>query len=295
MNNCFPSGLVSGAYTLTLSNIYNPPSLQPTNSFQIVTFGSQGDINYVNTSLIITMTIPATTTAFTLTPASNVVHSSTSYDLAFTFAVPHSIGDYFLFSIDPSMTVSSVSCVAVSGVASLSGCTTPNLTTVKVTFGANPSVSAQITISSIRNYDISSTAIPFVVYFFNSLDYGMETTPTRSLTFTADSIATFSLNNNDQIALYEDSNITLTVSSPFAIGTSFNSSNTQLVITPPGDFTVDNASTCAATSGACTVSGSTFIIQPVGRSLTGFIVVLRNILLPYFAIASSSFTIQFQY
>lgn len=240
------------------------------------------------------MITPATTTAFTLNPLTVVVHSTTSYDLAFTFAVPHSIGDYFLFSIDPSMIFSSLTCVAVSG-ASLSGCVTPNSTTIKVTFAAGPSSSAQIRLSYIRNYDISNTAISFTVSFFNSLDYPMETTPTRSLTYTADTIVTFSVNNNDQIALYEYSNITLTVSSPFGIDSSFNSSSTQLVITPPGDFTVDNTTTCAATSGTCTNSGSTFIVQPVGRSLTGFTVLIRNIQLPFFVVASSSFIIQFQY
>lgn len=30
LSGCFPSGLVSGAYSFSLSNIYNPPSLEPT-------------------------------------------------------------------------------------------------------------------------------------------------------------------------------------------------------------------------------------------------------------------------
>jgi hypothetical protein len=202
LNACFPSGLAAGAYTFTLSNIYNPPSLQPTSSFGVLTAGTSGDVNYMNSGLTVTMTTPATSTSFALTPASTVVHAQTSYDLSFTFAVPHQIGDYLTLSIDPSMVFSSLLCTPTSGITTLSSCTNPTPTSVKIIFGSIPLSTAQISIATIRNYDISSTSIPFTVYFFNALDYAMETTSTLSKTYTAASISTFAVNNNDQIALY---------------------------------------------------------------------------------------------
>lgn len=115
------------------------------------------------------------------------------------------------------------------------------------------------------------------------------------VTFTAEAIVSVSINHNDQIALYESSNFTLTVSSPFAIGNSFDSTATELVVKTPAEFTLGNATTCAATAGTCTLSNGSFTVSPVGRSLAGFTVVLKNVVIPFISVASTSFGINFQY
>ena len=146
------------------------------------------------------MTTPATSTSFALSPTSLTVHTSTSYTLSFTFSVPHISGDYFSFSIDPSMAFVTPSCTAVSGISSVS-CATSNSTTLVITLLAVPQASAQISISSIQNYDVSGTAIPFKADFFNAAGYAMESTNTVTQIYTQDAITVYSINNNDQIAL----------------------------------------------------------------------------------------------
>jgi len=106
------------------------------------------------------MTTPATTTLFTLTPSSLLVHATTTYTLRFTFAVPHISTDYFTFSIDPSMSFISLACTPVSGISSVS-CATSNATTLVVTFNDVPQSTAQISIASIVNYDVSGLGISF--------------------------------------------------------------------------------------------------------------------------------------
>lgn len=172
LSGCFPSGLVSGAYSFSLSNIYNPPSLEATSSISLLTAGAAGTVNFINSGLAVTMTTPATTTSFAVTPTSSVVHATTTYTLIFTFAVPHQSGDYFKFVIDPSMAFSGPSCNPVSGVASLS-CVASNASTVVVTFTSIPQSTASISITSIRNFDISGSVISFSVAFFSAANYPM--------------------------------------------------------------------------------------------------------------------------
>ena len=147
------------------------------------------------------MTTPATSTSFTISPTSSLVHSTVSYTLSFTFAVPHTSADYFSFSINSSMAFVSPVCTPVSGISSVS-CATSNASTLVVTFNAAPQASAQISIASIVNYDVSGVAVNFGASFFNSGGYAMEKTNTVTHTYTPETITTISLNNDDQIALY---------------------------------------------------------------------------------------------
>jgi hypothetical protein len=201
LGGCFAGGLAAGSYTFTLSGITNPRSLQPTASLAVETVGSSGVVNYMNSSLIVTMATPATTTSFALAPTSTAVHATTAYTLSFTFAVPHQSGDYFTFSIDSSMAFLAPVCAPVSGITSLS-CVASNATRLVITLGAVPSASAQISIASIRNYDVSGTAVPFAASFFSAGNYAMESSSAVTQSYTAEAITTATLNNNDQIALY---------------------------------------------------------------------------------------------
>jgi hypothetical protein len=62
----------------------------------------------------------------------------------------------------------------------------------------------------------------------------MENSPTKTLSFTTPAqITTFAVSNNDLIALYESSTISITLSSPFSIDSSFSASQTSLVLNLP--------------------------------------------------------------
>jgi len=196
LTSCFSSPLAAGTLTLNLSNIYNPPSLQPTSSFSIITAGPLGQVNYINSSLSVTMITPAATNTFTLSPASSVVHALTTYTLTFSMTVPHSIGDYFTFKIDNSMALSSLTCPANVS------CSQYNSSLINVTFTSIPLSNIQVAISSIRNYDISNTNISFQVFFYNSANYQMEKTSIYNLNYTADTIPAVSINHNEQIAAF---------------------------------------------------------------------------------------------
>jgi hypothetical protein len=139
INNCFAADMTSLNLSLTLSGILNPPSLQPTTSFSIATFGPLGQVNYVSTGLTVTMLTPAISTAFSITPLSLTVHAPTKYTIGFTFAVPHSANDYFDLSIPSSMAFSaSPACTQISGFSGIT-CSTINTTTIRITISAAPS------------------------------------------------------------------------------------------------------------------------------------------------------------
>ena len=71
--------------------------------------------------MTVTMTTPATTTTFTVTPDSNIVHEMTTYVLTFTLAVPHSANDYFFLNVPSTMEIDAgLSCAANSGISSAS-------------------------------------------------------------------------------------------------------------------------------------------------------------------------------
>ena len=201
LSSCFGSTLAAGSHTFNLSKIYNPPSLQPTTTFSIITAGALGNINYINASLTVTMVTPATSLAFSVAPNSQTVHAVTTYNISITFAVPHQSGDYFTFNIDASMAITSLNCTPNSGITSVS-CFLYNSSSINITFTATPSTSIQIAVSSITNYDISSTGITYQALLYNSLNYQMETTSITTITYNPDSITSISVNNNQQIALY---------------------------------------------------------------------------------------------
>ena len=139
-------------------------------------------MNYISSGLVVTMLTPTTSTNFSVVPTSPTVHALTTYTISITFAVPHQSGDYFTFTIDPTMSISSLNCTANSGVVSVS-CFLFNSSSINTTFTSTPSTSVQIAISSIRNYDVSSTGINFQAFLYNSASYQMETTSIKVITY----------------------------------------------------------------------------------------------------------------
>jgi hypothetical protein len=89
INSCFSADMTNANISIVLSGIYNPPSTQPTTTFAIKTYGPIGMVDSISSGLIVTMTTPATSTSFTISPLNDRVHTPTQYNLAIGFAVPH--------------------------------------------------------------------------------------------------------------------------------------------------------------------------------------------------------------
>jgi hypothetical protein len=202
LSSCITSDVTNLAITLVFNNVYNPPSLEPTNSFTMSTYGPLGEVNYISTGVTITMTTPATSSAFSVNTLSLTVHATTQYTFSITTTVPKLAGNYFRLSIPDSMAFSGPSCLPVTGITNIT-CVIANSTSLVVTLSTTPTASTiVIAINSIRNYDISATAVPFQLFFFSTNTFATETTPVQSLTYTPDTITVVTVNNNDQIALY---------------------------------------------------------------------------------------------
>jgi hypothetical protein len=233
ITGCFAATYTTLAITFTLSGILNPPSLQTTASFAISTYGPLGKIDYISAGLSITMTNASTSTSFTLTPQALTVHSYAVYSLAVAFLIPHSAGDYLLLVLPASMAISaSPACTATSGIAVIT-CSVFNASTLKMVMTSVPSSSIAFTISSIRNYDISSTSVPLQCSVYSSSDYLMEATPVSSASYTVAAISSFAVSCDNQIVLNSASNLTITLSAPFAIDSSFTPALTSLILTIP--------------------------------------------------------------
>ena len=85
------------------------------------------------------------------------------------------------------------------------------------------------------------------------------------------------LNHNDQIAVYENSNLTITVTTPHTLQSPFLSSLTQLSIILPSSFTTTTNSSC---SPSCVITNRSITISSIGLKLRSFVVSLGNIVLP---------------
>lgn len=297
INSCFSSNYATLAVTFTLGGITNPKSFQPTSSFSISTYGPIGMINYINSGLSVTMTTAAVATSFSLVPSDYTVHVSTVYTLIANFFVPHSATDYMMLTIPASMQFSSTpSCSGQQGIA-LVACSVPSATTLKLVFTTVPSTSIQLIINSIRNYDISSSSISFSCLVYNSGNYLMESTPVSTVIYTPTTITSFSVASNNQIILNQASTISITISTPFSLDSSFSSGLTRLLFTIPSEFSTLANTSCTSTVGtSCTLLNSTtFSIAAPGLSIVSAVVSMINVKLPYLTAASTSFYIQYVY
>ena len=92
-------------------------------------------------------------------------------------------------------------CTGISGIADIS-CVVLNSTSLVLTYNAVPLNSVQISIDSIRNYDVGSVGVNFSCSFYNSLNYAMENSPIYQQIYNSDTITAVTINNDDQLALY---------------------------------------------------------------------------------------------
>lgn len=221
------------------------------------------------------MNVSNTISAMVFAPLNSTVYSVTRYNINVTHAVPHTINDYVIIDIDSAMTYSvSLSCASLSGIASIS-CVIVNTTQAKITYSSLASASIQYYILNLTNYQISNTNVVFSMKIYDSINYLMET-GTTNFQFTSALISTISVSNNDKIALYERSQITLTLTTPFALLSSFVASSTSILVTIPAGFTISGNSTCLASIGVCSpLSATQYLISGVGLTINNFIITLK--------------------
>lgn len=130
-------------------------------------------INYINSGLTITMTTAAVSTSVGIIPSSLVVHTSTTYTISISFSVLHVATDYLILEVPSSMEIlASAVCSPISGVAVIT-CTVPTKSTIKIVLASIPVSNIEFSITSIRNYDISSTSVPFICNIYTTAGYLM--------------------------------------------------------------------------------------------------------------------------
>ena len=283
---------------LSISPVTNPSSFAPSNYFTFFSYDINGRmINYLNSSVAsfrVTMDTMAPLTA-TITPTSFVVNQPNMYTFVVVFTATHVTGDYLTIVFPSSMSPPSTpSCTSVSGLTAAACSIVSGNIKVIMTFGggfpSNKTVSFNI--SSVTNGQLAQSN-DFSIQSSDTNNFAMET-GTSSVTYTPATITTVSVNNNNNIVVLNKSNVTLTVSTPFTLQSSYLASNTQLIITIPPDFTI--GSTCSSTLGTCSPANSTaYTITGIGLTVSSVVITLTNITLPYFSSTSSSFSLSYQY
>ena len=150
--------------------------------------GTVGVINYVTSGVLVSMTTAATSASFTVSPASLLVHQTTTYSISLSFYGPSSSGDYLILSLPLGMAVTDPpSCTAVSGVAALN-CIFTDSTHLTITLLALPANSISLTASSLQNYDVSSTPVTLQMQTYSSAGYLQEQAVSAPLAFSPDSL-----------------------------------------------------------------------------------------------------------
>jgi hypothetical protein len=293
LSGCFASALNTLAIWVVIGGATNPSSLAPTASFQLYTLGTLGTVNYRNDSVTVTMSTPAISVAFSVTPGSLVVGSSTTYTFALSFYGTHSSGEHLMLSLPDGMAVVGTPvCTALSGIASVA-CSSANASNLQIDLTAMPTNAISFSASSLQNYQVSSTLVSLQLVAYSAANYASEHTSAASLSFTAATLAV-SVSHDQQLALNEASSITLTVTAPFALSSTLSVSLTTLQIGLPAEIAPLANTSCSVSTLSCAIAGSTFTVSSVGLSLSGLAVTLSNIL-PTFSASSSSFSLSYSY
>lgn len=173
LNNCFPTGLSTLSLYLVVGGAANPPSLAPTDPFQLYTSGTTGTVDYLVNGPTVTMTQLAVSDSLSIGISSTEVHANAIYTISIIFYSTPSASHYLLLSLPATMSVSPVvSCNPISGVASVS-CLRVNQTNLKVVMVAVPAKSIAFSVSTIQNDQVAWTvSLKMVIY--NAQDYATE-------------------------------------------------------------------------------------------------------------------------
>ena len=100
-------------------------------------------------------------------------------------------------------------------------------------YTSTPGNIVQLTLQDIANYDLADFDVSFSVNVYDGEDYLMEQYAEYNVSFTEAQISSITVNNDDNIALGEVSNVTLTITNGFSINAAFDSTLTQVDVTIP--------------------------------------------------------------
>jgi hypothetical protein len=143
--------------SLTLSNILNPPSIAPSSSFQVYTYDQSGSVlDFKVSGLSVTMQVQALILDFSVTPATLLVGSVTTYKFSITHAIlTHSVNDYAIISFPPGMTVPNTPlCTPITGIITLT-CSQFSSSQLMVTYTSVPSQTISFSLANTQNYFIA--------------------------------------------------------------------------------------------------------------------------------------------
>ena len=167
-------------------------------------------------------------------------------------------------------------------------CARVSNTKIKFTYSSiSATTGFSASINQLVNYMVADQAVTFKLEIYNSENFLMEQHTAYQLTYSESVLTTVTVNNNDNIALGEASNVTLTVTNSFSLYTSLDVTKTKIVIKIPTGFTA--AGDCVSTQGTCSLVGSQYEVTSAGKTLTNVAITMRGIVLGYFDPASGSF------
>lgn len=175
VTGCFSATMSALSLSLNFSNILNPISFKPSGTFKLYTRGPNGNlINSIESGLTVTMNIATDTQAFSVSPISLTVGTSTTYNFQITHAISsHSINDYVVIDFPALMTLpASPSCTAISGASISCGNVSP--TQLKVVYTSVPSATVHFSLGSVTNYLVGDQAINYASRIYDSGDFQME-------------------------------------------------------------------------------------------------------------------------
>ena len=178
------------------------------------------------------MSVSNTIDAFTVTPSSLIVHDTAVYTISIDHAISaHAINDYALITFPSLISVPAIpSCSPSSGTIT---CSQQSSQILKVVYTSTPGNIVQLTLQDIANYDLANFDVSFSVNVYDGEDYLMEQYAEYNVSFTEAQISSITVNNDDNIALGEVSNVTLTITNGFSINAAFDSTLTQVDVTIP--------------------------------------------------------------
>lgn len=213
------------------------------------------------------MDTPAAISYFKVSPTSQVVNAETTYLFEVTFSYPHYSGDRVILNLPTDITLGNgFQCVAITANVSLL-CLQTSSTQWEVTFTLSNGSSLNalsFTITKITNNWYSSTRTIEMKTTTNSSIYYYVESGQNTVNFIPSVLSATAL-SNELIILLGQSNINLTITSPFSIPHSSDLTKLKLLVTVPSDL-APVTGTCALlyASATCVISNQTITITGFG-------------------------------
>ena len=189
ITNAVATDLAAGStISFSVSGLQNPPTLQPTASFTILTRTFDAySIDGINSGVTVTMTTVPTFSQVQITPTSYYNGASTTYRFAVTVRNPHYSGDYLEIVFPSAITFSNIpTCSAVSNLGSISGVKSGQNLRVTLAFSSSPLAALLVFVFDVSTFTNPTSVEPFPsigITSYSSAGYKREETLT-GITFT---------------------------------------------------------------------------------------------------------------